>query len=484
MNSRVRVGSAVWRVALLAALLAGCGGGDGPAIKAYPQTIRFGAAPTLTLGGSATVSATSSSGLAVTYTSATPGNCTVDGATGMVTAVAVAPCIVAADQPGNDEFAPAAQATQSLEVIFDPEQVIRFAGALPLELYGTVVVSATASSGLAVTYSSATPRICSVEPNTGVVTDITAGTCTIAADQPGDSAYHAAAQVTLSLQVSDPGANSNVPGIPTQVAATLGSSSKTVVVSFTGPASGGGGPVTGYTVASTPSGVTATGTASPVSVTCPGSCAGHAFSVRASNRFGDGAPSTTVDVLTKYKVATTFLEPMTQPKNSIFIGSFTLNSTTGRVTNLAGLLSESMTGDQIAYPNDNMNWLPISNQLSSVDDSTLGGQLVTSFMLPVTNTLSANPVFGGTDGWAPGSGLGLYFGFPAANPGNAYVRIFVNPADPTAPLTQRQLDKLAYADCAPGGMMGSTCMTGTTVPGYGTVGSMSGYPAAQVVTKE
>jgi hypothetical protein len=62
--------------------------------------------------------------------------------------------------------------------------------------------------------------------------------------------------------------------------------------------------------------------------------------------------------------------------------------------------------------------------------------------------------------------------------------IFVNTANPTAALTQDQIDKLAYADCAPGGMMGATCMTGTTEAGYGTVGTMSGYPVSQVITKQ
>ena len=62
--------------------------------------------------------------------------------------------------------------------------------------------------------------------------------------------------------------------------------------------------------------------------------------------------------------------------------------------------------------------------------------------------------------------------------------IFVNPADPTAAPGQGQIDRLAYADCAPGGMMGSTCMTGTTVAGYGTVGSMGGFPLRQVTTRD
>jgi PEP-CTERM motif len=182
--------------------------------------------------------------------------------------------------------------------------------------------------------------------------------------------------------------------------------------------------------------------------------------------------------VTTYNVVETFYEPDTQPKNTIFTGSFTFDSVTQTVSGLSGFLTESMTGNGI----DDMNKLALNYQLSAVYDAGLGGLLVTTFLLPTTNTFTTNPAFGGTDGWEPGSGFGLYYGFPKANIGNAYARIFVNTSNPLAPLTQAQIDKLAYADCAPGGMMGATCMTGTTIAGYGSVGTMSGYPISQVIT--
>ena len=56
---------------------------------------------------------------------------------------------------------------------------------------------------------------------------------------------------------------------------------------------------------------------------------------------------------------------------------------------------------------------------------------------------------------------------------------------PIAALKNLNLDRLeATLDCAPGGMMGAACMTGTTVAGYGAVGTMSGYPVSQVITKQ
>lgn len=294
--------------------------------------------------------------------------------------------------------------------------------------------------------------------------------------------------VALDSSTTPDGSGSNgdgatAPGVPTGVTATAGSSPNTVSISI-GATNGGGSPITGYKVISSPAGITADGLGSPITVTCPSTCTGYAFSVTATNAIGSSAPSVLTDVITTYIVFDTFLEPETQPENSMFIGTFLFDSTTSTVSNLHGILSESMTGDQVSiYPNDNMTWLSLNNQLSSTYDSTLGGLLVTTFLLPTTNTL-----YVGTegDGWTPGTAHGVYYGFPVktANPGNAYARIFVNTSDLTATLTQAQIDKLAYADCAPGGMMGSACMTGTTVTGYGELGTMKGYPVSQTIAKQ
>jgi hypothetical protein len=189
----------------------------------------------------------------------------------------------------------------------------------------------------------------------------------------------------------------------------------------------------------------------------------------ASNALGNSLPSTAAHVLTNYSVTETFYEPMTQPNNSIFTGSFTFDSTTNTLSNLTGLLTESMTG----IP---MTTVALNYQLSAVSDGT-GGLLVTTFALNITDTF-----YGG--GFAPGSGSGMYFGYPGANNGNAYAMIYINVANPLAALSQAQIDKLAYADCTNLGMMGATCMTGTTVAGYGTVGTMSGFPVSQIITRQ
>lgn len=475
------------KLALLACLmsLGACGGGDGAAVKAMPQSIEVDTVATsVNLGETLSLQATASSGLDVRYTSQTPEVCSVSS-TGVVTPLQAGTCVIAAKQPGNPDYAPAAVVQVTLTVAVDPIQTIAFTATPTLSLGGSATVQAVASSGLPVAYSSLTPDVCSVQATTGVVVNLMAGDCTVAANQPGDSLYQAAAQVTTTLNVSVP-TGLTVPAAPTGVAAALADASQSVVVSAASVDSGGS-PVTRYTLRSVPARVAVDVTALPATVSCAGSCSGLAFTVSAHNLVGEGAASSATQILTTYEVEQTFFEPDTQPRNSIFRGTFVLNATTGQVTALQGQLTESMTGSpSSSLPDYGMTILDLGYQLSSIRDDALGGLLVTTFLLNTTNTLST---IGGGDGWSPGTGGALYYGWPSAtNPslggvGNAYARIFVNTEDPTASLTQAQIDKLAYADCTAGGMMGAACMTGTTEAGYGSVGSMSGYPVSQVIRK-
>lgn len=75
-------------------------------------------------------------------------------------------------------------------------------GAAPANLHvgDTGQLSATASSGLPVTYISTTPTICSVSGST--VSGIAAGSCTVVANQAGNASYSAAAQATQSFAVT------------------------------------------------------------------------------------------------------------------------------------------------------------------------------------------------------------------------------------------------------------------------------------------
>jgi hypothetical protein len=151
----------------------------------------FGAAPF-------TVSATASSSLAVSFASTTTTVCTVSGST--VTLVTPGICSIEATQAGNNYFAAAAAVTRSFGVSKE-SQTITFA-ALPGQTLGAApfAVSATASSGLAVSFASTTSTICTVSGNT--VTLVAVGTCSVEATQAGNADFAAAGAVTRSFKVS------------------------------------------------------------------------------------------------------------------------------------------------------------------------------------------------------------------------------------------------------------------------------------------
>ena len=82
-------------------------------------------------------------------------------------------------------------------------QTITF-GALSNQVLGTppFTLSATASSGLAVTFASNTTAVCTASGIT--VTLVAAGTCSITAGQPGNAIYAPATSVTQSFTVTNP----------------------------------------------------------------------------------------------------------------------------------------------------------------------------------------------------------------------------------------------------------------------------------------
>jgi hypothetical protein len=477
-GTRARRAAFVASGALLALVavssLAACD--EGPRIEARPQTITFEPAPTPAVNqDAATVRATASSGLPVQFASLTPLVCSVDAASGRVVATVTGTCTVRANQSGDATYAAAPQVTQAVAFTF--RGLIRFGPPPVMSVHDLATMTATEGSGLSVAFATPTAAVCSVDPVTGLVSGLAPGDCTVVA-AAGD------AQASITFPVSVP-SGPTAPGAPSGVVGSAGAAPGTLTVRV-GAVRAGGIPLSGFSVTSVPAGLSATGSTLPVTVSCPSSCSGYRLVVAATNGAGTGPASDPGDVVTRYRVVATFLEPDTRPNDSIFIGVYTFNASSGAVQDLRGRLSEAMTGGAVPYPGDTMNWLsldyPLAAQPVTLDGAA--GWLVATFRLPATGTLSMDPRFGGTDGWAPGSGSGLYFGYPGTNPGNAYAFVFVNAADPTAIPTQGQIDRTAYADCAPGGMMGATCMTGTAAAGYGTVGTMGGHPISQVTTRE
>jgi sugar lactone lactonase YvrE len=163
------------------------------------QTITFGSLSSQALGTAAfTVSATASSGLPVSFASTTTSVCTVSGTT--VTLVAVGQCSIQASQAGNASYAAATPVTESFQVTVG-SQTITF-GPLSSQALGTAAftVSASASSGLPVSFASTTTSVCTVSGTT--VTLVAAGQCSIQASQAGNANYAAATPVTRSFTVT------------------------------------------------------------------------------------------------------------------------------------------------------------------------------------------------------------------------------------------------------------------------------------------
>ncbi|HST28884.1 MAG TPA: Ig-like domain-containing protein, partial [Rudaea sp.] len=187
------------------------------AVAKADQTISFTSTPPspALVNGNYTVSATASSGLAVTFSAGAPLVCAVAGST--VTFVGAGTCIVNADQAGNGSYNAAPQAQQSF-IVNRNDQTITFSSSPsnPKVGGGTYTVTATASSGLTVTFSSGSAA-CTVVGST--VTFVHANTCTINADQAGNTAYNPAPQVQQSFLVAKGDQTINV----TSTAPTYGS---------------------------------------------------------------------------------------------------------------------------------------------------------------------------------------------------------------------------------------------------------------------
>jgi hypothetical protein len=177
------------------------------------QTITFGPLGNVSFGVTPfKITATSSSGRPVVFTSTTPSVCTVGpnpdqekGAGGIaVTTVGGGLCSINADQAGNPEFPdilPAPTVTQSFTVSAPTAQTITF-GPLSDQTLGSTPppLGATASSGLGVTFTSNSTSVCTLSG--ADITLVTAGVCSITASQPGGSTYGAATPVTQTFTVS------------------------------------------------------------------------------------------------------------------------------------------------------------------------------------------------------------------------------------------------------------------------------------------
>ena len=156
------------------------------------QTINFAPLATRTFGDpDFGVIATASSGLSVSFSAG--GNCTVSGRTVHLTAAGS--CTITASQPGDTAYDPATKVARTF-AIAKATQNLRF-GRLPAKAYGDPNFTATASSGLPVSFTAR--GNCTVKGASVHLKGV--GTCTITASQPGNTNYQAATSASRSFLI-------------------------------------------------------------------------------------------------------------------------------------------------------------------------------------------------------------------------------------------------------------------------------------------
>jgi hypothetical protein len=169
--------------------------GGAPAVNAYADIQMMTGAVTFTIDSSST-------------------GCTIGS--GVVAFTAAGTCVIDANQAGNGSYLAAPQVQQTFTVSL-ATQTINFnspsgpaspiVGGLTYPAIPPNPPIATGGpSGNPVTITSTTPSVCTVSvglPNPNTVTFVGAGTCTLDANQAGNSGYLAAPQVQQSFSVTN-----------------------------------------------------------------------------------------------------------------------------------------------------------------------------------------------------------------------------------------------------------------------------------------
>jgi RHS repeat-associated protein len=260
-------------------------GGIVATVNALTQTISFPApaANSLTIGGSAPLTATASSMLSVTITSATPSICTVtpqsapQSTAQSVNLLTAGTCTLNADQAGNNLYLPAPRVSISISIgkqnqtitsfTTNPQSPIAYAANPANRLVALVATGGL--SGNPIVFASQTPSVCSISTtNANLANILTTGTCTLTANQAGNASYNAATSVTTNLTIgkgSQTITNFNPPG---QFSGAIGD---TITLSATG-----GGSANAVTFTASPAGVCTLGstttTANILTVVSLGTC--------------------------------------------------------------------------------------------------------------------------------------------------------------------------------------------------------------------
>ena len=171
-------------------------------VTATSNTITFPqpADVALTAGPVAMVAQAISS-LPVSYLSNTLTVCSVTGSS--VSLLSAGTCSITATESGNGAFAAAPPVTRTFNVLKVAQSITFVQPADTTLSVGGVTLAATASSSLAVSYTSGSAAVCTVSGS--LVTLLTAGICSVSATQPGNATYLAAGVVSRTFVVRQSG---------------------------------------------------------------------------------------------------------------------------------------------------------------------------------------------------------------------------------------------------------------------------------------
>ena len=147
------------------------------------------------------LSATSTSGLNVNFSSNTLGICTVSA--GLLTMMSEGDCSITGSQSGSSSYLAAKSVTNVIK-LSKGSQTINFAPTSTLRFNsGPYTLQATASSGLAVSFASNSPNVCSVTSN--LLTMNSVGICSISASQSGNGLFAAAPELIKTINMTKNG---------------------------------------------------------------------------------------------------------------------------------------------------------------------------------------------------------------------------------------------------------------------------------------
>jgi len=163
------------------------------------QTIRFGSLGGATYGAAPiALSATSSAGLPVSFSSSATNIASISGNT--LTINSAGSVKITATQSGNSFWAAAKPITQTLVIAKAPQSIsFSIPPSIPFTNGGLIPLTGMASSGFPVSYKSGNPKVLTIAGTNCLITG--RGTTTVVATQAGGANYLPAPVVTNTVNV-------------------------------------------------------------------------------------------------------------------------------------------------------------------------------------------------------------------------------------------------------------------------------------------